>query len=92
MPQPPYPPDFAPCDSFLFGKLTHKSTFATIEEIKTRRAQVHLKKRISELFQNLQTSTDKSFISKRYYTDIVLRIPESKECRFLTILKLLKIA
>lgn len=38
MPQPPYSPDLAPCDFFLFPKLKRPMKgrrFATIEEIKT---------------------------------------------------------
>ena len=38
MPQPPYSPDLAPCDFFLFPKLKRPMkgrTFTTIEEIKT---------------------------------------------------------
>ena len=38
MPQPPYSPDLAPCDFFLFPKLKRPMEgrrFATIEEIKT---------------------------------------------------------
>ena len=37
MPQPPYPPDLAPCDFFLFPKLKRPMkgrSYATIEEIK----------------------------------------------------------
>ena len=35
--QPPYPPDLAPCDFFLFPKLKRpmKGRFAMIEEIET---------------------------------------------------------
>ena len=35
MPQPPYSPDLASCDFFLFPKLKKGRRYATIEEIKT---------------------------------------------------------
>ena len=38
MPQPPYSPDLAPCDFFLFSKLKRahgRTRYATIDEIKT---------------------------------------------------------
>ena len=60
MPQPPYSPDLAPVDIFLFPKLKTSmkgKRFATIEEIKEKSKQELLtipKRRISEVFRALE--------------------------------------
>ena len=55
MPQPPYSPDLAPCDFFLFPRLKRPMKgrrFATIEEMET--GSGHTKKCISEVLRGLE--------------------------------------
>ncbi|EFN77077.1 hypothetical protein EAI_02958, partial [Harpegnathos saltator] len=52
MPQPPYSPDMAPCDFFLFPKLKRTlkgQRFSTIDEIKAK-SQIQLKTIPKEAF------------------------------------------
>ena len=56
MPQPPYSPDVAPADFYLFPKLKTPMKgkhFATIEEIKEKSKQ-KLLARVSEVFSGLE--------------------------------------
>ena len=55
--QPPYSPDLAPADFFLFSKLKTSmkgKELATIEEIKEKSIKAIPKKRISEVFRRLE--------------------------------------
>ncbi|UYV61193.1 hypothetical protein LAZ67_1003770 [Cordylochernes scorpioides] len=64
-PQPPYSPDLAPCDFFLFGKLKKKlkgRKFQSIEEIK-----VESKKAMKVLIENGTNSGYKTMMEARDY-------------------------
>ena len=59
IPQPPYSPDLAPADFFLFSKLMtlmKGKRFATIEEIKEKSKQelLAIPKRVLEVFRGLE--------------------------------------
>ena len=73
MPQPPYSPDLAPCDFFLFPRLKRPMKgrrFATIEEIKTeslRELKVIPKSAYQKCFEDWKNSWHKCIISEGDY-------------------------
>ena len=73
MPQPPYSPDLAPCDIFLFSRLNRPMEgrrFATIEEIKTeslRELKDILKSAYQKCFEDWKKRWHKCIISEGDY-------------------------
>ena len=72
MPQPPYLPDLAPCDFFLFPRLKRLMKgrrFATIEEIKTES--------LRELKDIAQTAYQKGFEDWKKHIVCIIIVPKS---------------